>query len=133
MPALAVFDPALCCSTGVCGPDVDEALVRFAADVEWLRQRGVEVRRHNLAQEANVFATDSVVREALQREGVGCLPLLVVEGRIVSRGRYPDRTELARMMDSDGEEAAAPAALPVRGLPMGKCLPDPGGCCGESS
>lgn len=56
MNELLVFDPALCCSTGVCGPEVDPALVSFAADLEWLRTRGVQVRRFNLAQEPGAFA-----------------------------------------------------------------------------
>jgi hypothetical protein len=36
IPDLLVFDPALCCSSGVCGPELDTDLVRFAADLEWL-------------------------------------------------------------------------------------------------
>jgi hypothetical protein len=65
MSEIRVFDPALCCSTGVCGPEVDETLVRFAADVEWLKRRGVAVRRHNLVQVAGAFVATRVVREAL--------------------------------------------------------------------
>jgi hypothetical protein len=34
---LCVFDPAMCCSTGVCGPSVDPELARFAADLDWLK------------------------------------------------------------------------------------------------
>ena len=30
--AIQIFDPALCCASGVCGTDVDQALVSFAAD-----------------------------------------------------------------------------------------------------
>jgi hypothetical protein len=52
MSEILVFDPALCCSTGVCGPEVDGGLVRFSADLEWLRRQGVAVRRFNLAQDA---------------------------------------------------------------------------------
>jgi len=87
MTELLVFDPALCCSTGVCGPEVEPALVRFAADLEWLRTRGVEVRRFNLSQEPGAFAANGLVREALQREGTDCLPLLLVNGRAAARGR----------------------------------------------
>nr|QTX14232.1 Arsenical resistance operon trans-acting repressor ArsD [Klebsiella pneumoniae] len=29
MKTLTVFDPAMCCSTGVCGSDVDQVLVDF--------------------------------------------------------------------------------------------------------
>ena len=39
MRQIQVFDPALCCSSGVCGTDVDQALVTFSGDVEWLKQQ----------------------------------------------------------------------------------------------
>jgi hypothetical protein len=91
MTKLRVFDPALCCSTGVCGPEVDPALVRFAADLEWLRSRGVEVRRFNLSHEPSAFAEQTQVREALQQDGTTCLPLLLVNGQVAARGRYPSR------------------------------------------
>jgi len=40
MTSIQVFDPALCCSTGVCGVDVDQQLIGFSADVDWARQNG---------------------------------------------------------------------------------------------
>jgi hypothetical protein len=49
MAKLTVYDPPMCCSTGVCGPSVDEAIARFAADLDWIKQRGVAVERHNLS------------------------------------------------------------------------------------
>lgn len=129
MNEIQVFDPALCCSTGVCGPEVDEALVRFAADVEWLRARGVSVRRHNLAQEAGAFVATRAVREALASEGVGCLPLLVVDGTIVSRGAYPGRDELARLAGAaHAGDAPAPRTGIAAGLPVRGCEPG-SGCC----
>lgn len=95
MPSIQVFDPALCCSTGVCGPDIDTALVHFAADVQWLQGQGVDVRRHNLASEPRAFMASPVVRTTLQTEGTDCLPLVLVDGAIVSRGAYPARDALA--------------------------------------
>jgi len=94
---LEVFDPAMCCSTGVCGPSVDPALARFAGDAEWLSARGVPVERFNLAQQPGAFAASAVVREALQSRGEGCLPLILVDGAIVSEGAYPERSELAAL------------------------------------
>ena len=41
--------PALCCNTGVCGPDLDQALVDFTADLNHLAGRGADINRHNLA------------------------------------------------------------------------------------
>ncbi len=95
-PAISVFDPPLCCSTGVCGPSVDPALARFAADLDWLRQQGVNVERHNLAQEPGAFVANPVVKKALEQGGNGCLPLVLAGGTIVSSGAYPDRDALAR-------------------------------------
>jgi AhpD family alkylhydroperoxidase len=92
---LQVFDPALCCATGVCGPAVDPALVRFAADLEWLKAQGVVVERHNLAQEALAFAGDAEVNAALQAKGEAALPLIKVAGQVRSQGAYPARAELA--------------------------------------
>ncbi|MFM2416257.1 MAG: hypothetical protein RL385_980 [Pseudomonadota bacterium] len=93
---LRVFDPALCCSTGVCGPSVDPELARFAADVAWLEQQGVKVERYNLSQEPGAFADTPVVKEALAR-GTEVLPLVLIEGRIVAEGTYPARETLAAL------------------------------------
>lgn len=95
---LEVYDPAMCCSTGGCGPEVDPQLVQFAADAQWLAAKGVEVQRYNLSQEPGAFMSSALVRRTLQAEGVGCLPLGVVDGEIVFRGTHPARAELARLL-----------------------------------
>jgi hypothetical protein len=97
MYKLQVFDPAMCCSTGVCGPSIDPALPRFAADLEWLKSKGVEVERYNLAQEVAAFTSNAVVKTALNSRGSKCLPLLLLDGMIVAEGAYPTRQELARL------------------------------------
>ncbi len=96
MTKLRVFDPPMCCPTGVCGPDVDPALVRFASDLEWLRSSGVEVERFNLAQQPAAFVKDPVVAEALRGKDDG-LPLLLLDGKIVAQGSYPSREVLAAL------------------------------------
>ncbi len=97
MAKLQVFDPPMCCSTGVCGPEVDPALVRFAADLEWLRSSGIEVDRFNLAQDPAAFVSNPVVAEAIRGKDGG-LPLLLVDGKIVAQGSYPAREVLAELL-----------------------------------
>ena len=118
MVTLQVFDRPMCCPTGVCGPAVDPVLPRFAADLAWLRSWGVTVERFNLAQQPAAFASRPEVKDALVGEGTGCLPLIVVDGRVVSRGVYPPREAMATWA---GVKAAA--SLPVAG-----CCSTPG-CC----
>ena len=56
MTKIQIFDPALCCNTGVCGVEVDQQLVNFAADVDWAKQSGASIERFNLAQQPIAFA-----------------------------------------------------------------------------
>ncbi len=99
MTKLHVFDPPLCCPTGICGPSVDQALVHFAADLDWLKTKGIEVERANLAQQPGAFAENDIVREALTQKGNDCLPLLLVNNIIATEGFYPDRKSLAEMLE----------------------------------
>lgn len=91
---LSIYDPAMCCSTGVCGPELDPQLVRFSADLEWLRGSGVKVERFNLAQEPGAFASTAVVKAALEDAGNAALPIFLVDGRLVLSGTYPNRDQL---------------------------------------
>jgi len=91
----------MCCSTGVCGPQVDPQLPRFAADLEWLRNQGVEVERYNLAQQTGAFVDNAAVKQTLVAEGEKCLPLILLDGEIISRREYPSRDELAALAGVD--------------------------------
>ena len=95
MIAVRVFDPAMCCSTGICGPSVDPRLPRFAADLDWLKSQGISVERFNLSQQPAAFADDAAVKNALEAQGEGSLPLVKVNGEVKSSGVYPSRDELA--------------------------------------
>jgi AhpD family alkylhydroperoxidase len=106
MTKVEVYDPPMCCSTGVCGPAVDPAIARFAADLHWLTNEGVQVERHNLAQEPQAFAINEAVKAALTKEGNQCLPLILVNGQIASRRNYPPREQLARLAGVASEEQA---------------------------
>lgn len=114
---LRVFDPAMCCSTGICGPSVDPDLARFAADVAWLKKQGVTVERYNLAQQPAAFADTPAVKDALAR-GTEVLPLVLVGDRIAVEGAYPSRETLAAL-----------AGVVVRKLQVAAG----GGCCAPAA
>ncbi|HRR33800.1 MAG TPA: arsenite efflux transporter metallochaperone ArsD [Kiritimatiellia bacterium] len=121
MKQLEVYDPPMCCSTGVCGPKVDPVLPRFAGDLEWVKGQGVAVARYNLAQQPMAFAENATVREALEKEDVACLPLILADGVIVSRGAYPEREALTALL------GARPASKPFIPKASKSC------CCCVSS
>jgi len=102
MSRVEVFEPALCCATGVCGEDVDQQLVMFSADLDFVSSRGGDVARYNLASEPSTFAENETVRAFLQVAGSGGLPLVLVDGITAMTGRYPDRNQLASWAGVEG-------------------------------
>ena len=125
MVHLEVYDPAMCCDTGVCGSEVDPALVRFAGDLEWLKARGVAVRRYNLAQEPAAFAARDAVKRALTEAGVAALPMVLLDGSLLRQGGYPNRAELAAAAGLSADEPGPASPFAVIG---GGCAPG-SGCC----
>lgn len=95
MTTVTIYDPPMCCSTGVCGPDVDPKLAQFAGDLDWLKSQGVEVRRINLAQEPARFVENPAVKALMDRSDGDELPAIVVGDSLAASGRYPSRDELA--------------------------------------
>lgn len=98
MKQVQVFDPALCCSSGVCGTNVDQKLVDFSADVDWAKQNGLTIERLNLAQQPMAFVQNLKVKGLLERSGESALPITLVDGEVAFAGRYPSRDDLARWM-----------------------------------
>ena len=104
---LKVYDPPMCCSTGVCGTNVSDELVEFAGLLKKAEEHGIEVQRFNLAQEPQAFAENSAVRQSMAELGQDGLPLVFVDDELKVSGRYPDRKELAEMLGI--EDSGVPA------------------------
>ncbi len=115
MKTLSIYDPSMCCSSGVCGPSVDPVLVQLSADLEWLKKQGITVDRHNLSQQAADFADNVVVRQALQIEGQNCLPLIFADTHRVASRFYPTREQFVKIFGLT--------------LDASSCGCDEGGCC----
>ena len=119
MKKLEVYDPAMCCSTGICGPEVDPALVKFAADLLWVAEQNITVQRHNLGQEPQAFAANPAIVKELEA-GMDRLPIITFDGHIISTGVYLSREQLAQKL-------GLMAAQPVKAA--GSCCSPKSGCC----
>lgn len=115
---IIILDPALCCNTGVCGPDVDDYLIETAANVKRLKSLGVEVSRHNVSNDGEAFQQYPHAIEKLKVDGLNSLPYILKEGKIVMSGRYPDKAEWEKLVSATHSET----------LPQ-----DNSSCCGGSS
>lgn len=93
MKSIQVYDPAMCCSTGICGTDINPDLINFAAMLVQMGNRGIKVERYNLGQQPMAFAKNEAVKTLLQQEGVELLPVMFWDGALVLKGRYPTQEE----------------------------------------
>ncbi|PFG16376.1 arsenite-transporting ATPase [Propionicimonas paludicola] len=126
MVSIRVFEPALCCNTGVCGEDVDQALVSFSADLEFLISQGVDISRHNLANDTAAFIQNPVVANFIGAVGSEGLPLVLVDNVAVLTGRYPTREMLVRYA---GLASAGAKTLPLATVPSQGCCGGPSSSC----
>ncbi|WP_090944852.1 arsenite efflux transporter metallochaperone ArsD [Pelosinus propionicus] len=119
MKKIAIYDPAMCCSTGICGASIDKELLRVATIIENLKQDGADISRFNLSGEPNAFVENQLIKEQLKQNGPEILPITLVDGQIAKTKNYPTNEEFAQWtgleIDSEPKKAA--------------CCCDESGCC----
>jgi len=99
MKRMVIFDPAMCCSTGVCGPSVDKNLLRVSTVLNRLEKKGVKVERHNLSSNPKAFVDNKVVNKLLVDEGVDVLPITMVDGEVIKTKEYPTNEEFVKLLE----------------------------------
>ncbi len=101
---IEIYDPAMCCSTGVCGPSVDPELVRIQEALRQIQKQAPEVtvERYGLTNDPQAFVANATVAELLKSEGPECLPLVFFDGKVISKGRYPDDELLRQILKEKG-------------------------------
>jgi hypothetical protein len=100
---MMIFEPAMCCPTGICGPSVDPELLRMSTVINTLRKNGVRVSRYNLSGNPDKFVIHNEINEIINEKGVESLPVTMVEGEIVKVGSYPSNKEICCFMEIDEE------------------------------
>ncbi|MDU2375579.1 arsenite efflux transporter metallochaperone ArsD [Anaerococcus vaginalis] len=123
MKKIRIYEPAMCCSTGVCGVSVDPELLRMSSLVEKLDKKGIDIKRFNLNSAPQEFVENKKVNEILNEKGEDILPLTMVDDEIIKSGAYPSNEEfeeiLSIKLDEKNEEDES----------SGCCSSDSGCCC----
>jgi hypothetical protein len=104
MNKVEIFDPAMCCSTGVCGTSVDPELTRVASAVYSLEKKGFNIKRYQLTTNPDKFAENKEINRAFIEKGPNALPVVLVNDKCVKVGSYPSNEELAEWFEVMPEE-----------------------------
>ncbi len=102
---------------------MDPVLPRFAADLDALRTAGHTVQRYNLSQQPQAFIDNTEIHALLSAKGTDVLPVVTVNGQVVSRGIYPSREMLDMWV---GGAVVKPVSLPIADQ---GCCSGQTGCC----
>jgi hypothetical protein len=129
MKTIVIYDRPMCCSTGICGPAVDPVLPRFAADLDTMKNAGHIVERYNLSQQPQAFIENKAIHALISSKGTDVLPVVVVDGQVVSKGLYPSMEML--QMWTAGSATPAAVSVATMSLPIADegCCSGSTGCC----
>lgn len=106
MAKIEIFEPALCCPTGVCGPSVDPELLRITGLVKASKKFQSRILRRNMSHNPDAFVDHPQVSPLLEEKGVEVLPITLVDGEVFVTGRYPTNEEIVSVSDIRVEESA---------------------------
>ena len=95
MKKIEIFDPAMCCPTGLCGTNINPELMRIAVAIETLKRQGVTVIRHNLRDEPQIYGSNQTVNNYLQKHGAEALPITLVDGEVAVSKTYPTTRQIS--------------------------------------
>ena len=104
MTKVEIFDPAMCCSTGVCGPSVEPELTRVASAVYSLETKGFNIKRYQLTDDPDKFAQNDEITRVFKEKGPDALPVVLVDDKLVKVGSYPTNEEFAEWFGVEQEQ-----------------------------
>lgn len=104
---LEIYDPAMCCPTGLCGVNVDPELIRISLVIDNLKKKGIAVDRFNLKDHPQIFVDNKVINDRLMKEAVDVLPIITLDGEIVMTQKYPSNKQIAEWMGIKEEDLVA--------------------------
>ena len=118
-----IYEPALCCETGVCGVNVDPELLRISTVANNLTKNGVALQRYNLNNSPQAFIDNAEINRLINSEGVDALPATVVDGKIVKTKAYPTNGEIVMWLNIPADY------LVEKSDNSGGCCSGDSGCC----
>jgi disulfide oxidoreductase YuzD len=100
---IIIYESAMCCSSGVCGPSPDQALLALQDALEEIKKMGSEVERYSITQSPKKFRENPQVIKLIQEQQLKALPIATFNGNVVKSGSYPTLEELKKLLKDSVE------------------------------
>ena len=89
-----LFDPPMCCPTGLCGPTLDETLLDVSDMILAFQAEGIGVARYQMTSHPNAFLANADVMRLVREKQMAALPITLVRGQVIKIGAYPVLAEV---------------------------------------
>ena len=89
-----LFDPPMCCPTGLCGPSLDQTLLDVNEMIMSLQRENLRVERYQMTSNPNAFLDNAEVMKLVREKQMEALPIIVVRGKVIKVGAYPSEDEV---------------------------------------
>ena len=83
----------MCCASGLCGPNIDPALIEIQHIMKDLKKKygeAIEISRIDMNTNFNLFLDNWDVFEKVNTQGLYVLPITKINGNIIAEAHYPD-------------------------------------------
>jgi hypothetical protein len=94
---IEIFDPPMCCPTGICGPTVDQTMINVNEMIDSLQKEGVRVERYQMTSQPHAFLNNPEVMKLVQEKQMAALPITVISNRVIKSGSYPTLEEINKI------------------------------------
>lgn len=103
---IEIYDPAMCCTSGVCGTSVDENLVKVNENIELLETKYMELQvyRYMISQQPLKFKENEDVYNLIRNNGGKALPITTLNGKVIKYGEYPSLEEMLKAIDESKDK-----------------------------
>ena len=93
---LIIYEGAMCCSTGICGPEPDKELIEFNETLKKINEEfgDVKIIRASLSVDIKMFLENKEIFQLVKENGQEILPITTINGKVVAMMKYPKLSEL---------------------------------------
>jgi hypothetical protein len=97
---IEIFDPPLCCPTGICGPTVDQTLISINEMIASLQKDGIQIERYQMTSHPHAFINNPEVMKLVQERQMAALPITVISSKVIKTGAYPTLEEINAALEA---------------------------------
>lgn len=89
-----LYDPPMCCPTGLCGPELDQTLLDVSEMILTLQAEGFPVERYQMTSHPQKFINNDEVMRLVREKEMAALPITCVHRNVIKVGDYPTLAEV---------------------------------------